>query len=210
MPRKTGLKIVLFTATLFGAFAAQPSIAKEPRVHRTATTGKNAKSVAKAGNAEAGEGVNAKGAQHVTAPPGDSLDAGVTVLTPRTGNAADKTRNPGVSVKVAKPVSSQVRGVGMSTPIKPAVRNAIGAPVGEQVNAPAATNHFGATAQVPGTPSAGLAIVRQPAHPIASAAFADRSKIDGGHLIRSTVTSELGGPAKSVTGINSTTMRPKY
>jgi hypothetical protein len=52
--------------------------------------------------------------------------------------------------------------------------------------------------------------VQQPAHPIASATFADRSKIDGGHLIRSTVTSGLGGPAKSVTGINGTTMRPKY
>jgi hypothetical protein len=203
MPWKIGLKVVLFAAALFGAFAAQPGIAKEPRAHHTATTGKNAKSGAKAANAKAGEGANAKA-------PSDSLDAGVTVLTPRAGNAADKIRNPVVNVKVAKPVNSQVRGVGMSTPIKPVVRNAIGAPVSEHVNAPAGANHFGVTAQLAGTPSAGLTIVRQPAHPIASATLADRGKIDGGHLIRPTVTSGLGGPAKSVTGINGTTMRPKY
>jgi hypothetical protein len=210
MPRKTGLKIVLFTAALFGAFAAQPSIAKEPRVHHTATTGKNSKSGVKTGNAKAREGANGEGAKHVTTPPGDSLDAGVTVLTPRAGNAADKTRNPGVSVKVAKPVNSQVRGVGASTPIKPIVRNAIGAPVSEQADAPAGANHLGSTAQVPVVPSAGLTIVRQPVRPIANATIADRGKIDGSHLIRPTAPSELGGPSKSVTGINGTTLRPKY
>ena len=201
------MKIVFSTAALFGAFMAQPGVAKEPRAHHSATAGKDARSGAKAGNAKAGGGANANGEQHATAPPGDSLDAGVTVLTPRAGNAGDRIHNPDVSVKVAKPVNSQVRGLGASTPI---VRNAIGAPVSGHANAPAGANHFGATAQAPGAPSAGLTVVRQPIHPLASAALADRGKIDGGHLIRPTVTSGLGGPAKSVTGINGTTIRPKY
>jgi hypothetical protein len=200
------LKIVVLAVVLFAALAVQPGIAKEPRVHHTATTEKNAKSGAKAGNAKAGEGAKANGAQHAPAPPDDGLDAGVTVLTPRAG-AADKTRKPGASAKVAKPVNSQVRRVGLSAPV---VRNAIGAPVSEQVNAPTGVSHLGATAQMPDTPSAGLAIVRQPAHPIASATVPDRSKIDGGHLIRPAVTSGLGGPAKLVGGINGTTLRPKY
>jgi hypothetical protein len=200
------LKIVGLAVVLFAALAVRPGIAKEPRVYHGATVGKNAKAVAKAGNAEAGEGANAKGAQHATTPPGDSLDAGVTVLTPRAGNAADKTRNTGVSVKVAKPVNSPVRRVGLSAPVVP---NAIGAPVSEQLNAPIGVNHLGATTLMPGTPSAGLPIVRQPVHPIASATIPDRSKIDGGHLIRPTVTSGLGGPAKLVGGINGTAVRPK-
>jgi hypothetical protein len=201
------LKIVVLAVVLFAALAVQPGIAKELRVHHGATPEKNAKSGAKAGNAKAGEGENANGAQHAPAPPDDGLDAGVTVLTPRAGNAADKTRNTGVNVKVAKPVNSQVRRVGLSAPI---VRNAIGAPVSEQVNAPTGVNHLGATAQIPGTPSAGLAVVRQPVHPIASVTVPDRSKIDGGHLIRPAAMSGLGGPAKLVGGINGTMLRPKY
>jgi hypothetical protein len=206
------LKIVGLAVVLFAALAVRPGIAKEPRVHHVATVGKNAKAGAqagdaKAGNAKAGEGANAKGEQHATTPPGDSLDAGVTVLTPRAGNAADKTRNTGVSVKVAKPVNSPVRRVGLSAPVVP---NAIGAPVSEQLNAPTGVNHLGATTLMPGTPSAGLAIVRQPVHPIAGATIPDRSKIDGGHLIRPAAMSGLGGPAKLVGGINGTMLRPKY
>jgi hypothetical protein len=204
------LKIVVLAVVLFAALAVQPGIAKELRVYHDATPGKNAKSGAKAGDTKAGEGENAAGAQHATAPLGDSLDAGFTVLTPRAGNAADKMHNPGVSVKVAKPVNSQVRGVSVSTPIKSVVRNAIGAAVSEQVNAPAGANHFGATAQMAGAPSAGLAIVRPPAHPIASATITDRNKIDGAELIRSSSASGIGGPAKLVGGINGTTLRPKY
>jgi hypothetical protein len=139
----------------------------------------------------------------------------VTVLSPRTGNAADKAGNPGVSVKVAKPVNSQARNI--SAPAEPVVRNAIGEIVARPRNVTAGGEHFGATAQTPIAHSSGMTeaiggppINRQSPHPFTTASSARGGKIDGAGVIRPITASGLGGPATTAGGINGTNLRPKY
>lgn len=205
---KYTLKVFLVVSALVGALTAQTAVAKEPRTYHTATTAKHAKAEAKTGKASTGEGE--KDENPISTQSGDKLDAGVTVLTPRASNLADKTRSPPANVKFAKPVNVQTLGVGVPELVKPVTRNAIGEAVGQHINTPAAIGHSDVASHIAAVPTANLPVARQPLHPIASATNPDRGKVDDSHVIRPTVTSELGGPAKSTTGINGTTMRPKY
>jgi hypothetical protein len=208
------LKIIVPVIVLFGAFAVQPGIAKD-RFYHTETKGKHGKAGATAGNAATAKGASAKGVNSVSKPLSDTSNAGVTVLSPRAGNAADKTRNPGVSVKVAKPVNFQTHNI--SAPVGPVARNAIGQIVARPQNVTASGEHSGAPAQTTITRSSGMAeaggastINRQNPRPVATASNVGSGKIDGAGLIRPTTASGLGGPAKTAGGINGTNLRSRY
>lgn len=203
-----GLKFLLIAAALFGFFAAQTVVAKEPHTHHTAS-GKNTKPVAKGdkaktNRAKSGEGASTKSGSPANTPSSESTD---TVPVPH-AKGMDKAHIPSLSVKVAKPVNPLTRDIGTAVPVKPVTHNAIGEPITERVSTTGGESHLSAAVQLPGTSAVGLA--HQPLHPIANPITPDRGKVDGSHLIRTTATSELGGPAKSVTGINGTTIRPKY
>jgi hypothetical protein len=202
-----GSKALLIAASLFAVFAAQTAIAKEPRIHHSQTVEKHAK--AKAETTKAGNGESAKGESPAGTQSGDKLDAAIPISTSRATNAADKTRNPPISVKFAKPITVQTHSVGLPESGKSVTRNAIGEIVGQHVTAPITTSRNDA-AHIAAMPTVNLTVGRQPPHLIAGPANPDRSKVDGSHLIRTTMTSGLGGPAKSTTGINGTTIRPKY
>jgi hypothetical protein len=211
------LKIVVAVVVLFGAFAAQPGIAKEIRAHHAATTEKHPNSGATAGSTAggpaAGKGVNSVSTPAGRSAPSDATGAAVTSLSPGTANAADKARNPGIDLKVVKPTNSQAHD--LSAPTGPVVRNSIGEIVARPQNATAGEEHFGATAQTPIGRSGGAAqaiggstINRQNPHPVTTASSAGGGKIDG--MIRPISASTLGGPAKTPSGINGTMLRPKY
>jgi hypothetical protein len=83
-------------------------------------------------------------------------------------------------------------------PASPASATSVAKPVGAIAHAISAPV---------GAPSHGL----QSVSPSAGAGIADRGRIDGTHLIRpAPALAVLGGPARTVAGINGTTMRPKH
>ncbi len=205
--KESGLKIILLAIVLAGASWAQPSFAKEARVHH-------------AGAAKDTAGKTAQRPNSLDAKPSDTLDAGVTALPPRLGVTPDKARSANTGLKLAKPANFQARRAAERS--NPVVRNAIGQSITEQGPAVGA-RHSEAAVQTPAAASGGSAApanfargtggpnsARQSSHPVATASIVNRGKIDGAGLIRPAVApSGLGGPAKAAAGINGTTLRPK-
>jgi hypothetical protein len=200
---------------LLAAFAMGPAVAKEPRVHHSAKTEKSSKANANAGktnagNADTGPGANAKSKSPDNTETDNKIDAGVTVLTPRAGNATDKAHNPNIIVKIAKPVNLQVHSLGVSEPVKPVVRNSIGEVISHPQNVTAGDQHVGVVAPKPVTPSIGAAgsdFNRLRPHPVTTASNFTGNKSG---LIRPSSAPAIGGPAKSTGGINGTAVRSKY
>ena len=239
---ESSLKFILLSIVLFGASLAQPSFAKQLRAHHAGATavpaapknsvGKNAKSeirVPRATNAgvkgegvsgTTGEGLTARGANSADSPPTETIDAGVTALSPRAGLAADEARNANTGLKITKPGNLGTRRA--PEPSSPVVRNAIGQPVAEHSPA-GGVEHFGSAVQKSAAASSGTVgpanftrgiggptSARQSPRPVATASVVNHGKIDGAGLIRPAfATSGLGGPAKAVAGINGTTLRRK-
>ncbi len=201
------MKIILLAIVLAGASLAQPSFAKEVRAHHVGVTKGTARK-------------NAKGPKSSDTKPSDTIDAGVTALPPRQGVTPNKARHANAGLKIAKPGDFQARRVPERS--NSVVRNAIGQPIAEQSPAGGA-KHIGFSVQPPAAASGGtvglaksaraiggLSSVRQSPHPVAPASIANRGQIDGAGLICPAVApSALGGPAKAVSGINGTTLRPK-
>jgi hypothetical protein len=246
MPKASGLKIdlCLLAVALLGASAAEASIAKQVRTHHTSgpsasapprdarslsagVSGHSAKSKirvpAETGAGPKGEGVGdapiAKGVNPVDTQPRDTIDAPITVLSPRPGFGPDKGRNAAAGFKVAAPGNFQVRRAPAAGSSNLVARNAIGLLVArhEDVNGRSAA-HFGSMVANPGALAgarglSGPNIGRtNPAPaPVATASILNRGKIDGTGLIRPALApASLGGPAKSIAGIDGTTFRPKH
>lgn len=236
------MKIVLATMVLFAASFAQPSLAEELAAHHASraevsaaaktTAGKNVKSgprvpqraglgrTGKSVDATAGTEPTGRGASAVDARPDDTIDAGVTVLTPRGGVTPAKAGNTNANLKIAKPTTLQAHRSAIVQPANP-VRNAIGQPLARPKIAPRRDAHFGATVQAPAAASGnsinlsgnsgGPNSARPKQHPVTTASIGNRGRVDGATLIRPAfATSGLGGPAKPVGGINGTTLRRKH
>lgn len=207
-----GLAIILLSAS-----ASQPSFAKESHAHHAVRPSVTARITRPAirmpheiGAGPKGEGVGAgpvaKGANPVDAHPRDTIDAGVTALSPRRDYGPAKARNAATAVKIGVPGNSQTRHVPAAGASNPVARNAIGLPI-----APHENMNPGAAERL-GSPNPGGANSGRP-NPAATttASVSSLGKIDGAGLIRPTrVPAGLGGPAKAVAGINGTTFRPKY
>ena len=138
---ESGLKIILLTIVLAGASWAQPSFAKEARVHH-------------AGAAKDTAGKTAKRPNSLDAKPSDTLDAGVTALPPRLGVTPAKASNANTGLKLAKPANFQARRAAERS--NPVVRNAIGQSITEQGPAVGAM-HSEAAVQRPAAVSGGTA-----------------------------------------------------
>lgn len=178
------MKLLFFATMLIGVAMAQPSVAKEAHDHR--------------------EGATATG-------------------------LASKTGAGRAGLRTATPQNSQPRRAG-SVPFKPAARNAIGVSVIPHAAAPGSGGeHIGVAVQPsramptgasgpakPGLTSSssgfgGPHIGLQYPRPVPSASFESQGRINGASPIRpKPVAWGLGGPAKTVGGINGTTLRPKH
>lgn len=196
---------------LLAAFAIQPVAAKEPRLNHSTKMEKNPKLDSKAGTS-AGKGTTAKGTNPDNAQTRDKTDAGVAVPMSQAGNTTDKAHS--LTVKVAKPVGSQARGLGVAEPAKPVVRNSIGQIVSHPQNMTMGDQHVGVVTPRPVIPSISAAgttngsnFNRLSPHPVATASNLIGNK---GGSIRPSSAPAIGGPAKNVGGINGTAVRPKY
>jgi hypothetical protein len=206
---------------LVAASAAQPSFAKTHRA-RHAAKGSSSAQQPIAKNANSGD-----------AQTKDGNDA--DIAPSRTGAAADKARTTNVGVKSATPANYQVRRVAVPAPSGTIPRNAIGVAIAPQKSVTASSREsFKPAAAAPITTGIGVGkaggypgepdIALKPSHPLATASIPsvsslsalspgpqNRGKIDGASLIRPSVApSGLGGPAKTVAGINGTTLRSKH
>jgi len=210
--------------------AAQPSFAKaflRMKAH-------HAHSAAAKGEAAA-HGPIAKDAHSTDGQAKDSGDADVTVAPSHPDLTTDRPRAPNVNLKTAIPGNYQARRPAAPGPSDTVPRNAIGVAIVPQKSATASSaESLKPMATAPpafgigdrgnagtrlGEPGTGM----ENSHPAATASvsftspsvptrsFQGRSGIDGSTLIRPSVAlSGLGGPAKTVAGINGTALRPKY
>jgi hypothetical protein len=194
------LKIAVSMVLLFGFLASQAAFAKP--AHAPAHTPPAAKAT-KAGSAK----------------PAEPIDADVTVLTPR-GGFTPANRNAKVGLKMVKP-ENFTRRPNITTPVKPAVRNAIGQPVPSRsvmIEPP----RLAPSVQVPGTvpktimrsivppPQVSPSIVgRTPLRPNTTVGISSPGRIDGARLLirPSAAPLGVGGPAHPAGGINGTTVR---
>jgi hypothetical protein len=213
---------LLLAIVLIGASAAQPSFAKAHHSHHDAK-GKAASSVQRP---------IAKGANSSNAQAKDGSD--VDIVPSPVGLTTDKARTTNVSVKNHTPENFQVRRVAVPAPSGTIPRNAIGVAIAPQKSVTASSGEsFKPAAAAPIATSLGDGkadgypgepdIALKPSHPLATASIPsvsslsasnpapqNRGRIDGASLIRPSVApSGLGGPAKTVAGINGTTLRPK-
>jgi hypothetical protein len=208
------IAVCLLTAALFGG-AAPPSFAKG---HHARHAGAAAKTGGRLG----------KGARPGVAPvkAGDRGTPGVDEMTappvphqPLPGLA--RTHNGSAGVKIVPPGKTAAPRVPSASPV--VVRNAIGQPVVPRVSAlpnsphpllpPAAAAGPTAIARPANSWSrpAGINSSAPPPHPITTAGMSSRSTIDGASLIRPAHSlTILGGPAKTRTGVDGTTIRPKH
>jgi hypothetical protein len=196
------LKIVFSIALLFGLVANQPVLAKGAHAQH--------------------KGGSAKGTVSVHTQPAQTIDTSVTVQPPRRGFARDQ-RNSNASLKIVKP-ENLPRRPNVTPAIKPpVVRNAIGQPV-KSKSVIVDTLRLAPAAQTPGTIVKGAVGIPSPAspirpshlggtsvHPTVTASISSKGRIDGGRLIRPSVTSlGIGGPARPNSGINGTTVQPRH
>ena len=207
--------VVLVIASLF-LMTAQPSFAKEARADSHHLGG----TAASASKSASGTGIKT-GAQTDTnsadAKPGD--DIGLTALPLRSALTSDKSVVAKPSSKITKPGNFPASRPGLSTPV---ARNAIGQPLTPAANPTGDGQRLGSAAKpqaegfdvtrtaAPGEGVGESNVRRQIFHPLESVSNPGRGKIDGAGLSRPATPSGLGGPAKSLAGINGTTVRPKH
>lgn len=195
------MKIAVSIVLLFGLLASEPALAKQAHAQHAGA------SPARVTNA-----ANAK--------PAETIDADVTVLTPR-GGFTPVTRNANTSQKPVKPEIFTHRPV-VNAPISPVIRNAIGQPVQSKsvrVEAPRVAPAVQAPGTVPRASTRSLVtaplvapsnVGRTTFHPAATAAISGQGRIDGARLIRpSAAPLGVGGPSHAVNGISGTTVRIK-
>lgn len=146
---------------------------------------------------------------------GDKIDVDVPEMSLPSRNTG---RDVKPKLKLAKPDNSPARRIGVTGSYNPAVRNALGQPVNAAIN-PRPGMNLQVKKQLPATNpgpiqgGAGAGMLKSgwpPVRPSGSVSLSNRSKIDGAGLIRPSLVSSVGGPAKSVTGINGTLVRPKH
>jgi hypothetical protein len=205
------LKIVVLAIVSLCLLAAQPSVAKEGDGHHTHH--------ASAKGAPTWQSGTDKGTNPIATSPNDTIDMDATGLPPRSGSTPDNGHDVKPSLEITKPKNFQAR---RPEPSIPVVRNAIGQSLTRPANPAADGKRVGSTTK---TPAADFGAARasdstgdrgysdaggQNFRPPASVSVPSRSKIGGAELIRpSPALSGLGGPAKTVAGINGTTLRPK-
>ena len=191
------MRIALSMVLLFGLLTSVPAIAKQAHAPHAAASSAGA---TKAGSAK----------------PAESIDADVTVLTPR-GGFTPLNRNANTSQKLVKQENFTHR-PDVIGPIRPAVRNAIGQPIqpsSVMVEAP----HMSPSVRAPGLvpkpitrsvaapPVSPSPIGRGTLHPVTTAGVPTTG---GTRLIRPWAGPVgIGGPAHPVGGINGTTVRTK-
>jgi len=197
------LKIAVSTVLLFGLLASAPALAKP--AHAPAHT-------------PPASAAPAKGTNSGSTNPAEPIDADATVLTPRAG-FTPINRKANASLKIVKP-ENFTRRPGVTAPIKPIVRNAIGQPIQSRsvmIEGP----RLAPSMQVPGAapkaitrsvvaapPVSPSTIGRAPLHPATTVGIPSTGRIDGSRLIRpSAAPTGIGGPAHPVGGINGTTVR---
>lgn len=210
-----GLKVIVLTIVSFCLLAAQPSLARETHGHHSHHASAKGAPTRHAGTA--------KRTNSIGTSPNDTIDMGVTVLSPRSDSTLDKSRDEKPSLRITKPENFQAHRAGVPGPSIPVARNSIGQPVNPALDTTDGAKHSGPKLQTPdvnssvrrtgvarqalGEPNVGLHI----AGPVASVGIPNRSKIGGAGLIRPAFApSGLGGPAKAVAGINGTTFRSKH
>jgi hypothetical protein len=203
------LKIVVMVIALVAASGAAPAFAKEVRAH-------SMHGPARASSPKANAIKAAKSESHTPRATGaESGAAPANSNRPETANTpAAIARRPGFGPEKGRELQPRA---GIAAPGNPpphraltppnlTTRNAIGATVG-----PASvgiSNPAGNSAKTKGTLGEPIA---QPQRPIVNASSAGQSRIGGAGLIRPALApSGLGGPAKTVAGINGTAMRPKH
>ena len=210
-----GLKVVILAIVSFCLMASQPSLAKEGDGHHT-----HHASVKRAPTRHGG---TVKGASSIASSPNETIDMGVTVLSPRPGSTPGKGRDVKPSLRMTKPENFQVHSMGVPGPSNPVARNALGQPVSPVLGTTDSAKHFGPKLQTPDAVSsvsrAGVAgealgeanVGSHNTGPLASVRTPSFGKIGSAGVIHPTLaTSGLGGPAKSLAGINGTTFRPKH
>lgn len=206
--REEQLKIILLTLGLLGLSAVQPSLAKAAHGHHAHHGSSKAKPAARSGIA--------KGANSAGENPTATIDLGIIAPPPRSAFTSGKAREAKPSFKIAKPENYQAH---RPEPTNPVTRNALGQPVVSPLRTTLDGKHFGVQtppavvavprAAVPGVAPHNPEIERQEYRSLAS--IPSRSRIDGAGLIRPSVAAfGLGGPAKTVNGINGTTLRAKH
>jgi hypothetical protein len=197
--RKIGAQIFhcLIATALCGLAAMQPASAKATR-HRGA---------AAAVTHHAPPGKSASRASH---DPGE----GATTLSPPTP-PPDIIRGA-KPTKLVVPGSLQDRRVRRVESPNPPTRNTIGIAVVPQAKSGQGEDHLGSVVPTVPPPASGvsrgsgLAVPATGKLNVPTASLSTRGKIDGATLIRPALTpSGIGGAAKTLSGINGTTIRPK-
>jgi hypothetical protein len=220
MVTERGSRIVVLAVVLFAASAVQSSIAKEARLHGARHAGATGEAAAsKNGAVVTKKAGPANGASSAATKPSDTIDMGVTNLTPRLAQAPDRSPKETPSLKIAKPQNFPAFRPALSIA---AGRNAIGQPIARPATPPSDGRRpgFAAKTSVAGFDSSGAATAgealgasnpgRQNFRPPASVIAPSRGKSDGASVIRpSPARSGIGGPATTVAGINGTAFRPK-
>jgi hypothetical protein len=193
------LKIAVSMLLLFGFWVVAPAFAKPAR-------------------APHGGAAPTKTTIAGSAKPAEPIDTSVTVL-PSRGGFTPVNRNTKTNLKIVKP-KNFTRRPGVTAPIKPIVRNAIGQPVQSRsvmIGAP----RLAPSVQVPGAvpkaitrsvvaapPVSPSTIGRASLHPATTVGIPNTGRIDGSRLIRpSAAPLGVGGPAHPAGGINGTTIR---
>jgi hypothetical protein len=151
------------------------------------------------------------------------IETRITVQSPRTTKRSDKTGDMKTIVGTGAPGSFRAwHRISAPGAIGGVARNAIGLPVTNRAGAPPAAQMSGpnssgvAAGSVVGgmaaaTDVSGPKLVHQNAGPIATAAVTNRANISGIGLARPGYgPGVIGGPAKVVSGINGTSLRPKH
>jgi hypothetical protein len=204
------LKVVLLAIVL--AIAAQPAVAKQAHRHHANKSAVTATPKARTGKAD----VKAVGRPDSHQSPGSqkSNETPAAIAVPRPASPPDKGQGAKAGVKIVAPDHPQVRHAPSLS--APTARDAIGMPLvrhdvsvgkgGAGVGSPVGV---GAAATIT-RPSAGVGGPRH-ASPMTGGNMPSTGRIGGTSLIRSaTAPTGLGGPAKTVVGINGTTVRSKH
>jgi hypothetical protein len=192
------LKIAVSIVLLFGLLASASAFAKQAHAPHAATP--------PAGATNAG-----------SAKPAETIDADVTVLTPR-GGFTPVDRNANTSQKLVKQ-ENFTRRPGVTGPIKPVVRNAIGQPI-QPRSVMVETPHLAPSVQaprlvpkpitrsiVPTPPVSPSSTGRSTFHPVTTAGISSTGSNGGARPIRPWAGPVgVGGPAHPVGGINGTTV----
>jgi len=204
--KESGLKAgsLLLAIVLVGAAAVQPGFAKAfaKTHHARSAPVKGVSTGARAG---------AKNAKPIETQPADTGDTAIGVAPSRAGVTPERARGANVNTKSAAPGNYQVRHITVPSPSDTAPRNSIGvAVVPPPKTATTSESTLKPAAPLTLAPQSAIANRNVIAKPVTTASIPSRGKIDGAGLIRpSTALFGLGGPAKTLAGINGTTLRPK-